>query len=204
MAKRKFAVALGVTRRSFLCVSLAYFNSAVISPAFSLFPFLPLSIVRVAGIHVTSGSIYVVVADLDATCVSGIKVLASQVDPISTNGEELTGPVLRQVLARLTQDLRSAAVERVGVLHTRQHANWKYSSAALRAGLVTVALIAADVVGAVSMIVRTEDAGRVVAHRPDKLNAVDAAKFGADSLPKYWTAGRSQAAVAAAAAAALD
>lgn len=152
----------------------------------------------VAGIHVAAGVIYVAIGDPDSTCASGIRLRTTSPSKVELAVGLSDAAQLADVLSRVSQDFRTQDVTRVGIMHTRLHANWKYAAAFTRSSLITCVLLAAQENGLLSRIVKPEVAARALGAPVANLRDLPFQSFGVDDQPRYWRAGLSEAASAAA------
>jgi hypothetical protein len=151
-----------------------------------------------AGVHVSSGALFLSICDADPTADSGVALRVDASNKIELAVGMSESAQLNDVLSRLRQDLRTHGVADVGILHTRKHGQWAYSTAFKRISLVTCVLLAAEMVGIRSATVRTEDVSRALRVPVQELDAIPADRFGLDAPPKYWRAGLAAASGAAA------
>lgn len=153
---------------------------------------------RAVGINIKSGVLYLAYAqeqlgaDLRYTAVDGAP---RRLRPNSGLGQ---AALLADVTDRLEQDLRSYRPDRVGLVATRLHANWKYSSAYDRVVLISAAMAACTRLGIEYKELKTEAIGRVTRTPAARLGAIPYSIFGFSDCPAYWTTGLAEAFGAAA------
>ncbi|TCC12153.1 hypothetical protein [Kribbella soli] len=147
---------------------------------------------RVAGVSIKSGQVYVAVAEqanephlLSLPIQPPIRVLAN--DGLD-QAHRLT-----DLADRLQQDFHTHNVERIGLVATRMHANWKYTSAYERVLAISAVMLAGVELDIPYEEIKTERIGKAVEHPAKDLEHISPTAFGWDSPPKYWTAGGAEA-----------
>lgn len=147
---------------------------------------------RVAGVSVKSGQIYVAIAERS----NNPGLLAKPVQPpIRVVGNDGLDQARRlaDLADRLQQDFHAHNVERVGLVATRMHVGWKYTFAYERITAISAVMLASVELNIPYGEVKTEHISKVVEHPAKNLEKISPTAFGWDAPPKYWTAGGAEA-----------
>lgn len=140
--------------------------------------------VRATGIHFSGGKLYVATVELESGAVAPLN--HARITPSDTIPEADAFVDLRD---RIRQFLLAQRPERAGIVETRRHNSWAYREAYRRVFAICSALSASIDARVPCSTVKTEEIARSVETAPKTLSAVELAKVGLDSRPKYWTAG---------------
>jgi hypothetical protein len=144
---------------------------------------------RVAGVHVAAGSLYLAIAD--ATEVEGryAQKVDSRIRRLQPSPHLAGGERIADLLGRVKQEVRALPVDRACYVATRRYSGWKYSDASERVTMINAAQLACHELGLSFDEIKTEQIARVVKVPAKQLELVDAVSFGFDKAPPYWLAG---------------
>lgn len=147
----------------------------------------------VAGVHVKSGSLNIAVVELGEKGDLGL-VSASRIHPNSALSDAKR---LADLADRFRQHLSPMSAVSVAILDTRAFSNWKYVEAFARTFAICAVLQGSSALSIEATTYRTNKVGESVSLQPNNLKVLAYGDVGAQSAPKYWTTGMSEAAAVA-------
>ncbi|MBF4161028.1 hypothetical protein [Nocardioides acrostichi] len=147
---------------------------------------------RVAGVNVKAGFLFVVVLDWAADGEATPTVVAS--NRFEANGSLGDADRFSDLRDRIRQFLAPLGVSRVDVVETRQYAQWKYADAYSRVVKICAVMDASRALGVPFSTQKTGDIAKTLNLQASMLQVFEASRVGLAKNPMYWTTGLSEAA----------
>jgi len=155
-----------------------------------------IQIMRVGGVHIESGIVYLAVID-PSDLGLGTPVLVAQ-PKLTPNPDLIDAEALEDLTGRVRQELDGAGVRAVGLVGTRAFKGLQYKNVYSRVFGMCAVMAACTRLGLKYETLKTEIIGTTVQCPAKALEKIDPGAFQFDRPPVYWKAGLAQAYAAAA------